>query len=1293
VAGRVTTLPTFHILPPPPPEQFVPIANETADQVVTDPRYPGLSITLPAGVTITGWDGVRKTQIALDRLSPDRLPVPPPPGPTRSLYRVHFGTPMGGLPSAPLPVTLPNDQDAEPGEQVEVWYYDAAPFGGVPAAWRLAGLATVSEDGTRVVSDHGVGIERFCGVCGITCFIRNQTGQPNRNPGGGAAGGGGGGAAGAGPGGGGPPKGGDPVDLALGQHVVEKTDLVIPGRIPVMVHRTYNPFDAFGRIAGFQLSLGPSWAFSVDIALLEINSLLRRLILPGNARFDFTGAGEGRFVNTTSSLWAGAVLGATGTGGHELRLKDGTVWRFATGWLPLGAGRPVAGLGLLVEQIDRLGNRLTVTRARWGAVSRITGPGDRSLAFTLDSNTGLVRSVQDASGRMVQYGYDATGRLATVTDPAGGATRYTFNAAGGIVTITDAAGNIHLSNEYDTSGRVLRQIQADGGAWSFSYEGPVGAHTGATVTDPRGGVTTYRMTAGGFANEVVDALGQTTRFTRDARGQLNTVTDALGRVTRFDYDDRANIARVSDASGHSRSFVYEPTFNRMTTFTDQLDHITRFEHDAHGNLTDVVDPTGARTTLGYDASGRLLEIADPMGGVARLEYDGADNLTVLVDPSGNRTAMEHDATGRVVRHTDPIGRTTAFTYDAMQRIAATTDALGGVTRFTYDANGNLLSVTDARGHTTTLGYDPMDRLVSRTDPLGTTESFAYDGAGNLARLTDRKGQTTILAYDGLNRPVTATYGDGTGTTWSYDAAGRVPEIADSVGGMIVNEYDELDRLVAQTTPLGAVRYQYNARGARTQMDVPGRPPVNYAYDAASRLREILQGPQVVSLEYDAQGRRTRLVLPNAVSTEYQYDPASRVTALLYRNSLGPIGDLTFRYDPAGNRIAVGGSFARMRLPDAVPTSMYDSGNRQLAFGQLTLTYDANGNPTTMLGPGGATTLAWDARNRLVGVGGADSNSRFVYDALGRRLMKEADGRTTRYLYDGVDLLQESAETGDHSYLRTLNIDEPLVRDGVDHYLADTLLSTIALTDPSGTIQTEYTYEPFGTTVSSGSPSGNSFQFTARENDGGGLYYYRARYYSPALHRFVGPDPLDAVFVQLARQTDRTHMFGTALSLILYTQTQTLNGFSYVTGNPVTLRDPLGLINFLIGTGGSLVGVTGGEASAGIVFNLGFWIFGCQADVGLFGSAGPAGGVNVSGDVFVGFVLGGMGNVPGTTVNANVAAGPVSVTVFFDPASGRITGGTIGAGPTAGGAGASISQSNTGIVTLGDALGHPRNKKC
>jgi RHS repeat-associated protein len=102
-------------------------------------------------------------------------------------------------------------------------------------------------------------------------------------------------------------------------------------------------------------------------------------------------------------------------------------------------------------------------------------------------------------------------------------------------------------------------------------------------------------------------------------------------------------------------------------------------------------------------------------------------------------------------------------------------------------------------------------------------------------------------------------------------------------------------------------------------------------------------------------------------------------------------------------------------------------------------------------------------------------------------------------------------------------------------VTDALGSTQALTSSSGSITTSYTYEPFGNvTVTNPAPTdANPYQFTGRENDGAGLYYYRARYYSPTFHGFVAQDPLGFA-------------------------SKEINLYMYANGNPVSLSDATGL---------------------------------------------------------------------------------------------------------------------------------------
>jgi RHS repeat-associated protein len=1134
VAGQAIQLPPLRITPPPPPERFVPINNTTQTQIITDDRSPGFALTLPAGVTITGWDGQAKTRIAIERLAPDALPVLPPPFGANAFHQIFFGTPMGGLPSAPLPVSVPNDQEYLPGEQVEIWYYDAAPFPGVPAGWRLAGLGTVSEDGTAVVSNPGVGLERFCGVCGVTCIRAKAEAQANVKPGG--------------------AKISEPVDLGTGIFTVEKTDLVIPGRLPMIVRRHFNPLDPFGRVAGFELPTGPGWTLSVDAVLLEESASLRRLIMPGNSRYPFARQADGTFANATDADFAGAVLTVEPAGRHRLRFKDGTTWTFASGWVPRGRLIPIAGLGLLVEERDRNGNTVTITRDSAGGIIRMTEPAGRTLTFTLTElvagtpTSTRITEITDPVGRTIRYSYDPTSlRLQAVTDPAGGLTRYTYDAGGRVLTITDPRGLTYVTNEYDAQARVIRQSQADGGVWRFAYEGPAAAHTSATVTDPRGNPMHHRLTTGGLTTEIIDALGRHTRHERDIAGRIVATADPLGHVTRLTYDARGNVTSVIDAAGHARYFTYEPTFNGITSATDPAGNVTRFEYDPRGNLTAVVDPLSARTTIAYNGFGQPLSVTDPLGHTTTFTYDATGTLATIVDPLGNVTRRDYDAVSRLVTQTDPLGRSTTFAYDPLNRLLRMSDAIGSETQMTYDSNGNLMSITDAHGHTVAHTHDAMDRLATRTDPLGRLERFEYDAVGNLARLTDRNRWSAEYTYDAADRRIGVSYADGTSTTFSYNAANRLSQVTDTVGGTVINQYDVRGQLTNQVGSFGLVSYQHDAAGRRTRLDAPGQAPVTYVYDAASRLIQIAQETRIVALEYDPVGRRTRLTLPNGVVTDYQYDVASRLTGVTYRNALGTLGDLSYQYDASGSLLELGGSLARTLLPDPVTTAAHDAENRQLTFGDKTLSYDANGNLTSLVDPSGLTTYTWDARNRLVALSGPGMSASFTYDSFGRRLSKTVNGATTRYLYDGPDIAQEITDSGSLAYLRLLGIDAPLARDGAEFYLADGLGSIVGLTDGAGTLATRYVYEPFGRTTTEGVMSGNPLQFTGRENDGTGLHYYRARYYAPALHRFLGQD------------------------LVLRPGA---NRYAYVRNTPLNAIDPFGLDTIIIYGGAPFKGPNG-----------------------------------------------------------------------------------------------------------------------
>ncbi len=244
-----------------------------------------------------------------------------------------------------------------------------------------------------------------------------------------------------------------------------------------------------------------------------------------------------------------------------------------------------------------------------------------------------------------------------------------------------------------------------------------------------------------------------------------------------------------------------------------------------------------------------------------------------------------------------------------------------------------------------------------------------------------------------------------------------------------------------------------------------------------------------------------------------------------------IGDLEYDYDADGRVIEKTGSFAQTNLPQPVTGNTFNADNEMTAFNGTVLSYDANGNLTA----GASNTYAWDARNHLSAISGANTAS-FVYDSLGRRMSKTIGATATSFLYDGLNPVQELQSGSPSANMLTgLGIDEYFQRtdaSGASSYLTDALGSTLALANPAAGLATSYTYDPFGNTTMAGSSS-NPFQFSGRENDGTGLYYYRARYYSPTFQRFVSQDPIGFA--------------GGDFDL-----------YGYVGNSPITLTDPLGL---------------------------------------------------------------------------------------------------------------------------------------
>lgn len=297
----------------------------------------------------------------------------------------------------------------------------------------------------------------------------------------------------------------------------------------------------------------------------------------------------------------------------------------------------------------------------------------------------------------------------------------------------------------------------------------------------------------------------------------------------------------------------------------------------------------------------------------------------------------------------------------------------------------------------------------------------------------------------------------------------------------------------------------------------------------STVERTAAGEVITGFEYtydDLSRIIEEKVLANSTKMCYTYDNLSRVTERTVKklsdNSV--VSTETFNYDAAGNVTSA---------PDS--SFQYDTNNRLISFNGNAVSYDLDGNMLS----NGSLTCTYDSANRLVSAGGytytynaedvrirnlcSDEDTTYTYNTnakLSMLLMKTTNGMVTKYVY-GKGLIGE--EVG--SVFKT--------------YHFDCRGSTIAITDASGNITDTFAYDTYGKLLSRTGTSKAIFGYNGRDGvvtDDNGLIYMRARYYSPAMKRFINADIVEG---------------GISNAI-------TLNRFAYANGNPVSFVDPFGL---------------------------------------------------------------------------------------------------------------------------------------
>ena len=666
-------------------------------------------------------------------------------------------------------------------------------------------------------------------------------------------------------------------------------------------------------------------------------------------------------------------------------------------------------------------------------------------------------------------------------------------------------------------------------------------------------------------------------------------------MTEYEYDAVGDLVSVTDPLDHATTYQYN-TIGQLTSATDALGNATSYLYDAAGNLIRLTEPLtdeevlsayalGATTEYVYDSLGQLLSVTDAEGGVTSYAYDLNGNLLTLTDPEGNTTSYVYDSLGRVIEETNELADTRYFVYNDAGLLVRAIDREGRVIVYQYD---NLYRNTGEIWYNNVTDADADQNRQN-------TISYTYDAAGNLLTASDSYA-TYAYEYDGLGRvyeeiQTIAGIASVIVLTHEYDAMGNLAETAASIGGTddFVNTYihDNLGRLTRLTqddqggnavaekrvdfTYDAASRYSTIKRykdtdGGAGNLVMTG----TYVFDTLNRLTGLVYAnatPSTIrSFEwtFDAAGRmvtHTSDIASENVSA-YTHDDTNQLTDADYTTG----SDESYTYDDNGNRVTANGS-----------TYETDTNNRLVSDGYFRYEYDAEGNliyryvdadssDTLNANDTDITQYTWDHRNRLTDVlhkdifgGQVDWTAEYIYDAFNRRIgsLFDLDGdaaldREERYVWDGrnvlLDFIDSDGAGGAASlelttrYLWGQAVDQLFAQETVDDGgaedvlwpITDNLGSVRSLVNYLGQITATYSYDSFGNvTVQAGVLTDTRYHFTCQEYDvSTGFYYYDARWYDPAVGKFISEDPSGLV--------------------------PDANFYRYVDNSPLTFRDPLGM---------------------------------------------------------------------------------------------------------------------------------------
>ena len=756
--------------------------------------------------------------------------------------------------------------------------------------------------------------------------------------------------------------------------------------------------------------------------------------------------------------------------------------------------------------------------------------------------SGLItdRQMSSLTGVASHVDYYSDYSVQMTTDGVGVKTYFTYDAQGNPSQVTkDYQGPLAVRYDYAYDpaypGQVTSVTPRDPGtgavdpdwqAWRYDYYQTGAAAPGALyhvyrVRDDGTSLdtlATYEYNAHGQVTKYTNATGGVTDYAYDAQGNLRTVTSPgnnAGRgVTTYGYDSVGRVTSVTDALNHATSYTYDNA-DRVATATlpkpsvgSPLTFTTSYSYDNYDAstgfwFTNVTDPNGVVTKQGYDQFGQLRRSVDGQSNVTAYGYTKG-YLTSITDANNNVTSYGYDAGNRLTSVSYPDGRADIYTYQADDRVATKQDRTNQLTFYTYD-NLKRLTVQDScRTERYTFTGQKLTQVDDTVSGIDEVTLISYDHSYRQQTVTAGARGTLGYLYNADDTIQSASVQSGPSTGYTYYADGSVNTIAWSpIAQPFTYAYTLTGQYQTLTLASGATRnYTYDDQGRLTlltNLASGGATLASYAYGYDHNYTSGLD---------DRKGQRvgmTATVPSQGLSGsffQYEYDTLYQLKKVTYPTA-GFSGEIdSWTYDSIGNRwtSTVNGVTQNLTYQKIGANPL--NWQRLTNDGTNAYTYDNYGNVLTR----GTYTFNWNCASQLTSITGTSS---YGYDYQGRRTTRTVGSSTNTYLYDGLNLIQEQGATS-ADYVFGPGIDEPLaMKRGTQiyYYVVDGLGSVTEVTNASGTVQNAYLYDAWGQTKTQTGSLTNPFTYTAREQAEASTLYYRARYYQPAVGRFVSEDPI------------------------------------------------------------------------------------------------------------------------------------------------------------------------------------------